>query len=147
MVRKRRTGSNSEAAFAGATSPSVLTSSSAAIVRTRDIFQEREVGDGRNLDAAQRAARDGNIGFAPEADIRCGFGDRALDLRIQSPPLRIVGRGRRGVEQPIDLRILEVSAVEACRRYLRRVEDAAQDVGIGDGATDPLQREQLEISL
>ena len=40
-----------------------------------------------------------------------------------------------------------MAAVEAGGRHLLRVKDAAQDVGIGQGAADPLQRVHLEIPL
>ena len=46
---------------------------------------------------------------------------------------------REASSRPIDLWIAEVTAVEAGRRNLIRMENPAQDVGICHGAADPLQ--------
>ena len=85
--------------------------------------------------------------------VRChrlmyGAARRALlHLAVESPARLVVGRVRRFVDQAIDLRIAEVAAIEAGGRHLLRVKDAAQDVGIGQGAADPLQRVHLKVAL
>ena len=65
----------------------------------------------------------------------------------QTLPASVSVQRRRGfVEQRIDLRVAEVAAVEADRRRLRRVEHAAEDVGIGQRAAGPLQEVELEVA-
>ena len=63
----------------------------------------------------------------------------------RAPPL-LVDADRGFVEQTIDRGVAEEAAVEPGRRRLRRVEHPAQDVGIGERAAGPLQREQLEVA-
>ncbi len=58
---------------------------------------------------------------------------------------RVVVGDRRLVDQRIHRRVAEEPAVEAARRHLLAVEDAAQHVGVGHA--DPLQREELEVAL
>ena len=54
-----------------------------------------------------------------------------LRLPVQHAALLVVGHRRRLVDQAIDVGVHVVRAVQAARRHLAGVEDAAQHVGIG----------------
>src|SRR5579863_2556466 len=140
-VRKRYAGSNSVAARAGdavAASAAALAMSDAMIDRNaRDILQEREIGGGQEMNAAERAPRHRDVRLAPEADVWLLLGDDPLHVAVQRAPTVVVSRDGRCVEQAIDASVLKESAVEAGRRHLRRVKHAPQDVGIRDGAAHP----------
>src|SRR4030095_2550188 len=95
-----------------------------------DIPEGREIDLRREMDALQLRLRDGVIRFCPKADVGRKLGDALLNLRITHFALVGAGRARRVIYQPVELWIVEMASVEADRRHLLRVKDAAQDVGI-----------------
>ena len=99
------------------------------------------------VQAGERPLRHDDVRLVPDRNIGRVARQPAAAPRCtaRAAPLRS-GRRRR-VEQPIDLGVPIVAAVEPRRRHLRRVEDAPQDVGIDQRASDPLQAEQLKPSL
>src|SRR4051812_5056347 len=96
--------------------------------RAGDIFEEQEVGCRPEDDTGQRSLGDGEIGLVPEADVRDVPRENLLDLAEQPLPLLVILRHARSIDQIVDLRVVEVTAIEARRRELLRVEHAADDV-------------------
>ena len=99
--------------------------------RAGHIFEEQQVCRGPEMNAGQRALRDGVVGLVPQADIRHFLRQNLLDLAEEPQALRGVGRRGCLIDQPIDARVAEVAAVETGRRRLLGVEHAAEDVRIG----------------
>src|SRR4029077_7340568 len=106
-VRKRKAGSNTDAAR----TPGTTARSSSALIDSRmirgragHIFEEQQVRRGPELDAGQRALRDGVVGLVPQADIRHLFRQNLLHVAEEAQALDGVGRRRRLLDQAIDVR-------------------------------------------
>ncbi len=94
----------------------------------RDVLQEREVGDRRQPDAGEVGLEHRDVLLVPEADVGNVRGNQLLRPGIERPPRRDVHRQGRFPNQPIDVGIAVVHAIEAGRRRLLRVIDAAEHV-------------------
>src|SRR5258705_12193698 len=92
-MRNRSAGSNNVAADETGARPksSALTSSATFSGRARNIFQECEIGNRRDVDAGEIAPRHRDVRLAPEADVGGFLGHDSLNLGIDRAPLRVVG--------------------------------------------------------
>src|SRR5438105_1880574 len=93
------------------------TTSRRTLIRDRranafDIFEEPKIGRWGQVNAGHGPLNDSKVGFVPQADVWLEIGQPLLDQSVESSPLSLVARCGRFVEQRIDPRIAEVSAIE-----------------------------------